>query len=626
MKNHLFFCCMTAAVMWGSVSYSTTLTLSVDATDISRKLIHTKIEIPVQAGKVGLYYPDWAPGIHGPRNPLQNLGEVSFTTTDGETVEWQRDPLHVHRFIVEVPRGVRQIVAHTTYIASQPSVNSRGVDSYGNSLVGIINWNTLVLYPDNQPVQELLVEADLILPDGWKWASSLKEKSSEGNSVVFETVTFEEFLDSPLFSGKYLRRLDITPENIEQKTYLAVVSESENATNVKKELLDQLTAMVAEAQKLFGVFHFDDYHLLVAVSDDIPGAGVEHLRSSHNVTGEPDLIDISEFKKRAAYLLPHEYCHSWCGKYRCPAGMLTPNYNEPKDTRMLWVYEGLDQNLGYTLTYRSGMLSFDEGVDRLAYNITRYMSQKGRRSLTMEDTGSSSYLRRGGSPQWGNLVRGQDYYVEGMFLWMEIDALLRAKSNSAVTLDTFCQRFFAKQKGNAESFGFEEEEIIAVLNSLVEYEWAALIEDRVRGIHDELPLEFVERLGYSITYSPEPNAYIKELEKDTSTIVMDHSLGMRVSASGAVSNVIPGSLADQAGLFDGVQIEGVNGRRFSLSRMRDALSDSATKRAIELLVLKGDVFETVKIEYDGGARYLHIEPNPDQYNYLRDIWASRKEK
>lgn len=603
-----------------------TLKVSTDATEISRKIVKTKIEIPVKAGQVGLYYPEWAPGIHGPRNPIQNLAEISFTDSNSNQLKWERDPLNSYRFIVEVPRSIRTLSAHTTYIASQPSVNSRGVDTYGNEFVGLINWNTLLIYPEGQPIQDLKVDASLTLPDDWKWASSLDEKSSDGDTVSFQTVSFEEFVDSPLFSGKYLRSFDITPDGINQKTFIDVVSESENATNVKEELLEQLTNMVAEAKEMFGVFHFDQYHLLVALSEEIPGAGVEHLRSSHNVTGEPDLTDIAEFKKRAAYLLPHEYCHSWCGKYRRPAGMLTPSYNEPKDTRMLWVYEGLDQYLGYTLTYRAGMLSFEEGEDRLTYNITRYMSQKGRRSIPLEDTASSAYLRRGGSPQWGNMVRGQDYYVEGMYLWMEIDALLRKMSDSKLSLDDFNKKFFAKQEGNKESYGFEEEEIVSVLNDLIKYDWASLIDDHVRGLHDNLPLDFLEQLGYRITYKPEADAFTKELEKDRSILMLEHSLGMRINGSGTISNVIPGSLADEAGLYDNVQVVGVNDRKYSIQRMRDALADSTTKRSVDLLLLTGDVFESVSIPYDGGERYLRIEPNPNQHNFLKEIWSAKVNK
>jgi predicted metalloprotease with PDZ domain len=60
-------------------------------------------------------------------------------------------------------------------------------------------------------------------------------------------------------------------------------------------------------------------------------------------SAERELIDEKKRKHWPAYLLPHEFVHSWCGKYRRPAGMVTANFTTPERTRLLWIYEGLTQ-------------------------------------------------------------------------------------------------------------------------------------------------------------------------------------------------------------------------------------------------------------------------------------------
>ena len=65
-------------------------------------------------------------------------------------------------------------------------------------------------------------------------------------------------------------------------------------------------------------------------------------------------------RKLSAGLLPHEYVHSWNGKYRRPYDLATPDYQQPMQDDLLWVYEGLTNYLGFVLTARSGLLTTEQ--------------------------------------------------------------------------------------------------------------------------------------------------------------------------------------------------------------------------------------------------------------------------
>lgn len=596
------------------------LDIRVDASDLPRKLVGTVIETPVAPGETNVFlYPEWIPGIHGPMNPIRNLAEVSFEA-DGNPIPWERDPADVYRFLVHVPEGRETIRIRTTYIAGQPTVNSRGVDTYGSPLLGAINWNTLLLYPEGPRADEIETRMELVLPHGWKWASSLKAEDGEDGPVRFAPVDLETLIDSPLLAGAHLRSIDITPEGVPAKHWLHIAAESNRALDIDPEIRGWMENTVREGHELFGTFFFHEYHYLVAAGGGVPRTGLEHLRSSFNSTSENAFIDPEVFKEDAAYLLPHEYAHSWCGKYRRPAGMLTPNYNTPKDTRLLWVYEGLDHFLGYLITFRSGIFSKQEALDELGMMVHRYLYQKGRRSIPLEDTAASAYQRRGGSPLWKTLNRAQDYYVEGLFLWLEIDGILRELTHGEVTMDDFAQRFLSVPV-TAER-GFTEVDIVETLNSLAEWDWAGLIENRVRGLHEELPLDFLPRAGCRLVYGPEPSDLMKKRKE---TLFLEASLGMRVSSGGVVSHVVPGGLADKKGMYPGIEIIGVNQRKFSPDRMRDALAESPEKRSVELLFLMGDVFKTLFLRYDGGPRYPKIELAEDGPPRILDIWELERE-
>ena len=54
------------------------ISLDVDAREISRSLLHARLEIPAKPGEFVLWYPKWIPGVHAPAGPVQNLAGIRF--------------------------------------------------------------------------------------------------------------------------------------------------------------------------------------------------------------------------------------------------------------------------------------------------------------------------------------------------------------------------------------------------------------------------------------------------------------------------------------------------------------------------------------------------------------------
>src|SRR5262249_11577641 len=159
-------------------------------------------------------------------------------------------------------------------------------------------------------------------------------------------------------------------------------------------------------------------------SDDLGYHGLEHHACSLNGVKERDLIEDKNRKGWIANLLPHEYAHSWCGKFRRPAAMYTTDFHTPQRTKLLWVYEGLTMYLGDALMIRSGLVSAKEYREMLAWTIGDQLQREGRRWRSLEDTAVANYVLRAPSLNWSDLRRGQDYYLEGLLLWLEADVIL----------------------------------------------------------------------------------------------------------------------------------------------------------------------------------------------------------
>ncbi len=608
------------------------ITLDVDATEMSRALLHSRVEIPATPGEFVVWYPKWIPGIHAPGGPVQNLAGLRFETVKGDSIVWRRDDEEPARFHLAVPAGIDRVVAKIDYICNQPSANSSGIDSFGDSLLAVINWNTVLVYPETASIDTLTATVRLTLPAGWRFGTALRPDAppavtpqDKPYTVAFQSDPLRRVVDCPLICGEHFRTIDISGKNT-PPAFLHLVSESAGAIAIDDKLIANYRALVAEAVALFGGAHFPEYHFLVVCSDTVPNNGLEHLACSFNSVGERELIDDKKRKAWPAYLLPHEFVHSWCGKFRRPAAMVTTNFHTPERTRLLWIYEGLTQYLGEVLTVRAGLLTPADYVPKLADTIDYLRNQAGRRWRSVEDTAISSWQLRAKSPAWAALRRSQDYYDEGLVVWIEADAMIREQTGGKRSLDDFCKKFFAVKADERAVSPYELAEVTGILKGLADYDWDAFFRDRISAPKENLGLGFLETLGYRVQYSPKPSEHVTDREKDRKFVTATASLGLTAGEDGKVLGVVPGGVADKAGVAPAMTISGVNARKFSAQRLKDAIADSAARGKVELLVLDGDVFKTITLDYAEGPKYLELTRIAERQDLLGGILKAAVEK
>ncbi|MEM1223495.1 MAG: hypothetical protein AAGH40_12125 [Verrucomicrobiota bacterium] len=622
LRNACLFLLLSLVVI-GVEAAPLRMKIEVDAREISRKLVHVRMDFEVSPGELALRYPEWIPGIHAPKGPIKNMAGFRIFSDSGERIDWERDPLDRYRFLLDVPTDVQSISVELEYVSNQPTTNSRGVDTYGNTYLGVINWNTLVIYPESFGYEDIEVETFLHLPESWRLACAVEAKESVPDVWALDLVTMGELVDSPAIFGEHLRSYDL--EVKETAPYrLHVVSESSAAVVVPEDVLKKYGRLGTEADLLFGGTHFESYDFLVFCSDELPRTGLEHLKSSLNGIAERAFLDENGLQGWQGALLPHELVHSWCGKFRRPEGMFRQDFHTPKDTRLLWVYEGLTQHLGEVLTVRSGLWEMEHFRQKFANKVSRYRAISGREWRSLEDTAADSYHLRGGHKHWSGLIRGQDYYNEGLMFWLEVDSILREETQDKVTLDDFAESFLGADYPGGFVLTYDEEDLVAALNQLLEYDWEALIAKRITETQEKLPLEFIERLGYRLRYTDLRSDALAATEKEYKFATALDSLGISVSEGGIVgSNVVPEMPADKAGFAPRMKIIGVNDRRFSLDRFREAIADSVIKGRIAFLIEDGDRFRTIDVEYDGGLRYLELVRNEAKPDMIEAIYSPR---
>ena len=585
------------------IPYAAAIRLSVDATDIERHIFNIRETVPVRAGEsIVLLYPQWAPGNHSPTGRVEGLAGVTIYA-NGARVQWVRDPVDVFAFHVDVPAGVKNLDVSFQY--TSPVDTSEGRIVMAPEMLNL-QWNAVALYPAGYFARQIIVEASVRLPEGWEFATALETAASRGDTTMFKPVSLETLADSPIFAGRYFKRLDLDPGG-SAPVHLNIVADRADLLEVKPEQLEAHRAMVQQAYKLYGSHHYDHYDFLLALTDHLGGIGLEHHQSSENGT-VPTYF--TEWDKNADErdLLPHEYTHSWNGKFRRPADLWTPNFNVPMRDTLLWVYEGQTQYWGFVLAERAGLLTRQQALDALAAVAALYDHRVGREWRPLQDTTNDPIIALRRPLPWRSWERSEDYYSEGLLIWLDADTLIRELSDGQRSLDDFAKAFFGVKDGSFVPLTYAFEDVVKTLNAVQAYDWAKFLRSRLDGHGPEAPLDGIMRAGYKLVYTDTPSDYFRGAEARRKVTDLTYSLGMTVGGEAKLIDVLWDGPAYKVGLTIGTQIIAVNGISFDADRLKRAIKDAnKTGAAIELLVKNGDRYGTVKLGYHDGLRYPHLE-------------------
>ncbi len=594
------------------------ITLDVDATEAPRGLFHAKLVIPAPPGPLTLYYPKWIPGNHGPTGPIADLTGLKLQAA-GKPVPWRRDDVDMYALHCTVPEGATALEVRLDYLSG---ISGRGQDA--TTQMAVVRWNKMVLYPKGTPIRRLQYQASLRLPAGWSHGSALTPAPPGGDPVRFAPVSLETLVDSPVLAGKHFRTVPLG--TVDGRPHvLDLACDSPEGLDLPAETINHYRRLVAEAGKLFGARHYRDYHFLVTLTDHLGVHGLEHHESSDNGLPEFGLSD-PKVGKPYADLLPHEYTHSWCGKYRRPAGLDTPTFQEPQETRLLWVYEGLTQYLGTVLAARAGLWTPAETRDILALTAEQMQNNRGRSWRPLEDTTLVAPMLAYGNGGWGAWRRGVDYYYEGVLIWLEVDTRLRELTQGKKSLDDFCRAFFGDGTGAPEVKPYTFDDVVKALNDVAPFDWKTLLNQHLTSTAEQAPLEGIVRSGWRLGYAEKPTDLETAAAAARKMVDASSSLGLWLSPDGTVQDVVPGRAADRAGIAPGMKVLSVNSRRFSPEGLARAVKASkANQQPIELIAENRDYVRVYKVAYHDGARHPRLERTAGRPDVLAGILKPRVE-
>ncbi|HEV2364077.1 MAG TPA: peptidase M61 [Caulobacteraceae bacterium] len=599
------------------VPFPGVIEIAVDATDLDHGVFSVRERMPARPGPLTLLYPKWIPGHHAPEGAIDRLADLTVRA-GGEPLPWRRDPVDMYAFHLRVPPGASSLDIVFQYLS--PVAANEGDVAMSPDMLNL-DWSTVVLYPAGYFARRIEMRPSVKLPAGFAFATALERSSVSGGVASFAPASLNLLVDSPLVAGRYFRRIDL--DGGAKPARLDVFADRPEELAATQAEIAAHRALVTQADRLFGARHFDHYDFLLWLSDRTAEEGLEHHQSSQDGTKPKYFTDWDKLAPERD-LLPHEYAHSWNGKYRRPADLWTPNFNVPMRDSLLWVYEGLTQYWGYVLAARAGLWTRDDALAAIALTAASQAHRPGRTWRDLEDTTNAPIIAMRRPQPWINWQRGEDYYSEGLLLWLDVDTLIRQRSAGARSLDDFARAFFGAPASGPVTRTYTVADLEAALNAVEPYDWAGFFASRLKGYGPGAPLDGLGRGGYRLAYGETETPFEKNDEADNDYTDFLFSLGFDVGKSNELQTVLWDSPAFAAGLRAGTTLVAVNGDAYDADALEEAIAGAKSSAApIQLLVKQDNRYRTVAVDYHGGPKYPRLDPAPGARRWLDEILKAR---
>ena len=593
-----------AAVAPLAPRYPGIIGLDIDLSDLDHKIMAVHQTVPVTAGHLILLYPQWIPGSHAPIGNVAALSGLQITA-GGKPLRWMRDTVNVFAFHVDVPAGVTSLALDFQFVS--PLLPTQGRVVMTSDIVHL-QFHSVLLYPAGMLATGITVEPRIKLPAGWHFATALEEVGRDADLVRFKPTDLSNLIDSPLMAGTHFRRFELAPAGA-TPVRLNAFTETEEQLAASDKVLAAHRALVDQGQKLFGAPPFAHYDFLMALTENIGGIGREHFQSTEIVEKPAYLAEVLTSSARSG-VVPHEYAHAWSGKFRRPADQLPGNFSEPLQNSLLWVYEGQTTLYGDVLSARSGFRSMETVRDRLALQVAGIEARRGRAWRDLQDTVNDEIMAHRSVPRsWPNWQRQLDYYGEAAIMWLGIDARLRALTGERKSLDDFSAAFYAVDGRPLRTpLAYRFDDVVAGLHAVAPYDWATLLRARLSAQASRDLLDDFALTGWRLTYTRTPNPVTVLSNKENGECEAFYSIGLTVGKNDLISSVQWEGPAFKAGLSAGATLLAVNGHVYKCPELTAAIGASTSKMTpVELIVRRENRVNVVKLMYDGGPRYPHLE-------------------
>ncbi|GAC1653004.1 MAG: PDZ domain-containing protein [Gemmatimonadaceae bacterium] len=373
--------------------------------------------------------------------------------------------------------GGRGVVHYRVRIQTTTGTVRRAWQPFMRPTGGLINGPDFFLYlPEFTSTP---VSVTLQIPHGWRIATALELTNSAGRFMAPDAATL---LDSPILVGD-LREWSFSDRGM--RFHVVYWPLPEPATFDTVALVDEVRRLAGVTLNLFGRLPGRAFHFLL---QDGASDALEHRAS---VTLGIASAALARDPHASLTELAHEFFHAWNLVAIHPDTYGELSYRPAPPTTGLWWGEGVTLFYADALSRRAGLPAADGSrLDHLARLLARYYAAPWRTSVSPE----RASLAFGDSPVTNSDATGS-YYLQGELLGNELDALIRAATADARSLDDVMRALFAASTGGT---GFTSSGLQRLTDSVCACRLTRVFADQVRAsaLIDATPV--LARLGLRV--------------------------------------------------------------------------------------------------------------------------------
>lgn len=434
----------------------------------------------------------------------------------------------------------------------------------------MINMHGFVGY--FQDKKDLPYKVTIAHPETLWGATSMVDQDATNTSDVFITPRYAELVENPVMYSKP----DYTTFTVDGMDILIGVYSPTGKVTAESITPDMKTMMTAQKTFLGKINSTKKYSVLLYLSTmkdtDAKGFGaLEHPTVTTVVL--PEMLPKDELVKSMKDVVSHEFFHIVTPLTIHSQEIQNFDYNAPKMSEHLWMYEGVTEYFANLFQINQGLIDEKEFYSRISEKIDHANKMNDTMPFT---TMSANVLTEPYKDQYLNV------YEKGALIGMCIDIIIREKSNGERGILDLTHKLSTEY---GVSKAFNDNELFAKITSLTYPEVGEFLTKYVSGSTPIPYDEYLTRVG--VTKSTERVAGNVFLKGQSPYI----SVNQQTKEIIVLPNITLIDFYKNIDLRGGDIILSINEKPYSLDNIYDMISDSQNWKENDAI--------SVKIKRDG---------------------------
>ena len=543
-------CTKKAVVSSSQALNGSTYQYSVDLTKVvDDKLEVTLINPKIESEEIIFRLPKTVPGTYSTDDYGRYLSDFKAFDSKGNLLTTNK--LDVNSYTIKDAKKLHKISYKIDDTWDSPEIKGTKIfEPTGSDIVANKEYsiNTHCFFGYFDGMKQVPYQVTFTKPSGFYGSTSMVAKSSTATTDIFEMNNYMDLVDAPIL----YTQPDTTVLKIGGADILVSVYSPNKKASSKEIAANINTLLEAQKEYLGGKLPIKKYAFLIVLSDNpnlTSFGALEHSYSSFYYLPEGTSESLSQTVKDVA---SHEFFHIVTPLNIHSEEIGNFDYNAPKMSKHLWMYEGLTEYAAGHMQAKYNLITLPKYLDMLRQKVSTMKSMKDNLPFTEMSANVLDKYKN----QYMNV------YNKGALIGLCLDIKLRQLSDGKYGTQSLMQDL---SKTYGKTVSFKDDELFDKITSLTYPEIRQFFATYVEG-KEPLPLaEILQSVG--IDYISE--ATVKQASLGGVAIGFNQQTGrLKITSIDKVNE-----FGKQMGYKANDELISINGQAMEMMKIQTIMTD-----------------------------------------------------